>query len=85
MRKKRKVRRKVKKVRGAAICKAGWKSVHHCESGSDDDAMETEESGYTGPEPIDCKASNVNQRREYENEVMEYRRRVVRRLNERAD
>ena len=34
---------------------------------------------------VDWEASNVNQRREYENEVMEYRRRVVRRLSQRAD
>ena len=45
--------------------------------------METEEK--EEPEPIDWEASNVNQRREYENEVMECRRSVVRRLNERAD
>ena len=59
-----------------------WVELHHLET----DPMEIEESEEdTGPKPINWDTANANQRREYENEVSEYRRRVVRRLNDRAD
>ena len=54
-----------------------WISLHHhYEAGDSDDPMEVEEESEEdhGPPEID-----------YEGAVMEYRRRVVRRLNQRAD
>ena len=38
-----------------------------------------------GPPDIDWATANSNQRMDYEGEVLEYRRRVVRRLNRRTD
>ena len=38
-----------------------------------------------GPPDVDWATANAKQRMDYEGEVMEYRRRVVRRLNLRAD
>ena len=59
-----------------------WMELHRF----DRDPMEIEETEEdAGPNPINWETANVNQRREYEDEVMEYRRRVVRRLNDRAD
>ena len=58
-----------------------WMELHHFDSGP----MEIEESEDAGPDPINWATANANQRREYENAVMEYRKRVERRLNERVD
>ena len=46
----------------------------------DDDSEED-----PGPPEIDYATANENQRRDYEREVGEYQRRVVRRLQRRAD
>ena len=65
-----------------------WMSLHHHE-GEDDsgDPMEVEQESEEdhGPLNIDWATANANQRMDYEGEVMEYRRIVVRRLNRRAD
>ena len=59
-----------------------WMGLRHLET----DPMEIEESEEdTGPKPINWETPNANQRGEYEDEVSEYRRRIVRRLNDRAD
>ena len=63
-------------------------SLHpHYEAGDSDDPMEVEEESEEdhGPHDVDWATANANQRMDYEGEVMEYRRRVVRRLNLRAD
>ena len=60
---------------------------HHYEAGDSDDPMEVEEESEEehGPPYIDWATANANQRMDYEGAVMEYRRRVVRRLNLCAD
>ena len=63
-------------------------SLHHHEGEDDsDDPMEVEEESEIdhGPPAIDWASANANQRMDHEREVGEYRRRVVRRLNLRAD
>ena len=65
-----------------------WMSLHHhYEAGDSDDPMEIDEEAEEehGPPDIDWAAANANQRMDYEGEVLEYRRRGVRRLNRRAD
>ena len=65
-----------------------WMGLHHhYEAGDSDDPMEVEEESEEdhGPPDIDWATANANQRMDKEGEVMEYRRRVVRRLNLRAD
>ena len=65
-----------------------WMGLHHhYEAGDSDDPMEVEEESEEehGPPDVDWATANVNQRMDYEGAVMEYRRRVVRRLNLRAD
>ena len=60
---------------------------HHYEAGDSYDPMEVEEESEEehGPPDIDWATANANQRMDYEGEVLEYRRSVVRRLNIRAD
>ena len=65
-----------------------WMNLHHhYEARDSDDPMEVEEESEEehGPPDIDWATANANQRMDYEGAVMEYRRRVVRRLNLRAD
>ena len=65
-----------------------WMNLHHhYEAGDSDDPMEVEEESEEehGPPYIDWATANANQRMDYEGAVMEKRRRVVRRLNRRAD
>ena len=64
-----------------------WMSLHHHYEAGDSDPMEVEEESEEehGPPDVDWATANANQRMDYEGEVMEYRRRVVRRLNLRAD
>lgn len=50
------------------------------------DPMEIEESEEDGgPNPIDWQTGNEKQKKQYEEEVAQYRRRVARRLNARAE
>ena len=59
---------------------------HHGEDDSDDPIeVEEESESDHGPPAIDLATANANQRMDHEREVGEYRRRVVRRLNQRAD
>ena len=65
-----------------------WMQLHHhYEEGDSDEPMrESEESEEEqGPPTIDYATANANQRMDYEREVGEYQRRVVRRLHRRAD
>ena len=65
-----------------------WMELHHhCEEGDSDEPMhENEESEEEqGPPTIDYATANANRRMDYEREVGEYQRRVVRRLHRCAD
>ena len=61
--------------------------LHHHSDGESDDPMEVEEESEEedGPQDIDWTTASANQRMDYERQVDNHRRRVVRRLNQRAD